>query len=481
MKKNILLSGLFLSALALMSSCKGDYDDWANPQHNDQESAVTLPGFKATAAGDVNLANPGSAVKVFTLSTAALPEGSTLEKTRIVITPSGEATSTASVTLDATNEGTVDSTALQNAVVEAYGRRPSARPFKVHAYSDVMVGGQAMYVDAGEIDLNVTPKGPHISSAYYLIGNMTDWALNTNMKFNHSDQDVYDDPVFSITFTTSSDGQYWKIIPQENVTSGDTWADGVVGVAVDGSTDASGTLVTDNPQAAKIAEAGTYTLTLNMMDYTYTIEKTPTYYMVGAVAGWNAEAAATCLFYNEEASSVSYTTKWINDGNLKIWEGTSLGDWDKCWGAVSDGDNSPSGKLVNSGAGAIVVPEKGAYYKLTLNMANKTYTWTRLDNQTPTEHTLVGLIGDFNSWGGDVEMTQVTPHNWYVETTFATTGGVKFRADGGWDVNWGGSYQTQGSMYYGTGVANGDNLSIPAGKYKVYLNDITGQFAFIAQ
>lgn len=481
MKKHILLSGLMLSAVALMSSCNGDYDDWADPQHNDQESAVTLPGFTATAAGAVNLADPGSSVKTFNLSTAALPDGATLEKTRVIITPTDEATSEAAQTLDATNDGLVDSTTLQNAVIEAYGRRPSARHFKAHVYSDVMLGGQAMYVDAGEVELTVTPKGPHISQAYYLIGNMTDWALDTNWKFSQSGKDVYDDPVFTITFTTTADGQYWKIIPQENVTSGDTWAQGVVGVAVDGSTAASGTLVTDNPQAGKIDQAGTYTLTLNMMDYTYTIEKTSTYYMVGAVAGWSAEAAETCLFYPVDGSTVSYTTKWINDANLKIWENSALGDWSKAWGALSDGDNSAEGKLTQDNAGAMVCPGKGEYYTLTLNMGNKTYTWTRLADQSPAEYTTMGLIGDFNSWGGDLEMKQVAPHNWYVKASIPSTGGLKFRANGGWDVNWGGSYATQGSMYYGTGVGGGDNLSIPAGTYRVYLNDITGQFAFIAE
>lgn len=481
MKKNMFLSGLLFSVLALATSCAGDYDDWADPQHNDPESAVTLPGYTATAADAINLGNAGESVKAFSLSTAALPEGTSLQKTRMIITPTDEATATDAQTLETTVEGMVDSLALQDAVIAAYGRRPVARHFSAHVYSDVMVNGQAMLVDAGEVVLTVTPSAPHISAGYYLVGDFSGWSIDNNLKFSHSDKDVYEDPVFTLTFTTTGANQYWKIIPQENVDGGNIWADGVVGVATDGSTDAEGTLVIANPQAGKIVNASTYTLTLNMLDYTYSIEETSTYYMVGALPGWSADGAAGALFYPDENNTVSYTTQWTGDANLKIWDWNNLGNWDNAWGATTDGDNSVSGSLTNSGAGAIVCPGKGEYYKLTLDMGAKTYTWTRLDNQAPASYTSMGLIGDFNGWGGDLEMTQVTPHNWYVKATIPSTGGLKFRANGGWDVNWGGSYSTQGSMQYGVGVGGGDNLSIAAGTYRVYLNDITGQFAFIAE
>lgn len=481
MKKNMFLSGLLFSVFALATSCNGDYDDWADPQHNDPEQAVTLPGYTASAVDAINLSNPGESVQTFSLSSAALPEGAELQQTRIILTPTDEATSTAAQTLEATVTGLVDSLDLQDAVVAAYGRRPVARHFSAQVYSDIVVNGQALLVDAGKVALTVTPSAPHISSAYYLVGDFTGWSVNTDLKFSHSDKDVYEDPIFTLTFSTTAANQYWKIIPQENVDSGNQWADGVVGVAVDGSTDAEGILVVANPQAGKIERASTYTLTLNMLDYTYSIEETSTYYMVGAVAGWNAESAAKCLFYPASETTVSYTTQWTGDANLKIWDWNNLGNWDNAWGATSDGDNSVSGALTNSGAGAIVCPGKGEYYTITLNMSAHTYEWTRLDNQSPTAYTSMGLIGDFNGWGGDLNLTQVAPHNWYATVEIPSSGGLKFRANGGWDVNWGGTYATQGTMKYGTGVGGGDNLSIAAGTYRVYLNDITGQFAFIAE
>ena len=56
MKKTLLYSLAALVGLSF-ASCNGDYDDWTNPQGFGQENAITIPGFTATAAGDVNLAN----------------------------------------------------------------------------------------------------------------------------------------------------------------------------------------------------------------------------------------------------------------------------------------------------------------------------------------------------------------------------------------------------------------------------------------
>ena len=63
---------MFALAGFAFASCNGDYDDWANPQHNGPENAITIPGFAATATGAVDLANAGEQVKLFTLSEAAL-------------------------------------------------------------------------------------------------------------------------------------------------------------------------------------------------------------------------------------------------------------------------------------------------------------------------------------------------------------------------------------------------------------------------
>jgi hypothetical protein len=484
MKKHIIFSGLILSLMALMS-CNGTYDDWADPQQNAQEDAVTIPGFKATAANAIDLGQVGDSVSAFTLSTAALPAGTTLEKTRMVITPQGSPKDETVSTISTSLAGKVDSVSLQNVVVLNYGRRPVARTYSAHVYADVMKGGQAMLVDAGTVDLVVTPVAPFIASAYYLVGDMVGWDADHMVKFNHSSSDVYEDPTFSIEFKTTGADKYWKIIPQTNVDAGNIWIEGktgVVGVAVDGDNSMSGSLVTNAPKAGKISEPGTYLMTINMMDYSYTIERTNKYYMVGGLQNWNADKATgmTCLFYPQGSGISSYTTKWPGAWDLKIWDYDNFGNWDVAYGTAVDGDGAASGSLINSGAKSFQAPTKNEFYTLTINMGAKTYTWTKLENQSPAEYGKIGLVGEFNNWGPtDFDLTMVTPHNWYAKFTQTTTGSLKFRADGAWTNNWGTGINV-GDKYYGTATNGGDNITVPAGTYSVYFNDITGEFAFVA-
>ena len=484
---SIALAGLF------MGSCSDDFTNWANPQTNPQEDAITIPGFTATAAQAINFANVETdSVSTFTLSEAALPAGFTLDNARLELTPQGVENAT-KTTVNTSIEGKGAVADLSTAVVSVYGKRPSARTFDAQVYVNAVKDGQAVLIDAGKINLVMTPKAPFIDTNYYLVGQMTDWKLNTNLKFAHSDADVYEDPVFTIMFTTTNDNQYWKIIPQGNVDTGNIWAvendpKGVVGVETDGDAAMSGTLLTttskgEKAYAGKIAKAGIYQMTINMMDYTYTIKQiAPEYYLVGKLQGWSDKPAdKTCLMYAESAMVQSYTTQWNEDANLKIWLGSDFGVWANAYGAKDDGDNSVEGKI--AGSGAIVCPEPGAFYTFKVDFSTMTYKWTKLENQTPKAYEHVGLIGVGNDWNNDVDMKEVTPHNWFIETTLPV-GGFKIRGDHDWNKggNWG---YTEGQEFTSTGKLFNDggsgNITIAtAGKYRIFFNDITTEYAIIA-
>ncbi len=472
----------FAFAGLVMASCGDSYDDWAQPQTNPEEDAITVPGFKASAAPAIDFASVTTdSVQTFVLGEAALPAGFTLEDARIELTPKNVDGAT-TTTVNTGVNGNVPAEQLSSLVVETYGKRPSARTFAGHVYVDAVKDGQAVLIDAGTVDVVMTPKAPHIEAGYYLTGDMTGaWDLSHLMAFAHSGADVYEDPVFTLMITTTADNQYWKIIPKSNVDSQNMWADGVLGVAVDGDASMSGRLVSDNPQAGKIEKAGVYMMTLNMMDYTYELKQiAPEYYLVGALQGWSS-SDKTCKMYAETAMKHTYTTKWTGDANLKIWLGSDFGTWDKCFGAASDGSDAVSGSLVSTGAGAVVCPEKGAYYTFTADFSTMTYTWTKLASQTPTEYTNVGLIGVGGDWNNDVDMTQVTPHNWYVEVNIPE-GGLKIRANhewgnGNWGLASGQSYESNGTLLNDGGSGN---IPVPAGKYHVYFNDITAQYSFVA-
>lgn len=485
---SIALAGLF------MGSCSEDFKDWADPQTNPQEDAITIPGFTATGAQAINFANVETdSVSTFTLSEAALPAGFTLENARLELTPQGVENAT-KTTVNTSIEGKGAVADLSAAVVSVYGKRPSARTFDAQVYVNAVKDGQAVLIDAGKINLVMTPKAPFIDTNYYLVGLMTDWKLDTNLKFAHSDADVYEDPVFTIMFTTTADNQYWKIIPQGNVDAGDIWKvenapKGVVGVEKDGDDAMSGTLLTttskgEKANAGKIAKAGTYQMTINMMDYTYSIKQiAPEYYLVGALQSWS-DQNMSCLMTAETAMIQNFTTKWTGDANLKIWLGSDFGKWDNAFGsAAGDGVSAAEGKLKANG-GAIVCPEKNAYYTFTADFSTMTYKWTKLANQNPTEFEYVGLIGVGGKWndGDDIDLKQVAPHNWYLAKQEIPAGGLKIRADHKWrdDGNWGfgegQNYENKGTLITSGGSGN---IPVPAGTYNIYFNDITGAYAFV--
>ena len=228
---------------------------------------------------------------------------------------------------------------------------------------------------------------------------------------------------------------------------------------------------------AALIKAGTIELKLTPKASEYT----PIYYLVGALQDWKPEVK-TCMFYPQSQTVQTYTTQWTGDGNLKIWDENNFGDWNNCIGAATDGDNAASGKLVTSNAGAIVCPEKGAFYTLKVDFDAMSYTWVKLDNQTPTEYEKISLIGGFNNWDGDEMMTATAPHNWTAKITFAADTELKFRANGDWGTSWGINMNVA-DTYYGTCTKNGvdNNIKVPAGTYNVFFNDITGEFVFAAK
>lgn len=204
---------------------------------------------------------------------------------------------------------------------------------------------------------------------------------------------------------------------------------------------------------------------------------TPEYFVVGTVQNWIA-TDMTCMLYPETDNIHSYTALWTGAWDLKIWQAVDFGNWDSAYGCSVDGDNAPSGTLIQESAQSISAPT-AEYYTFTIDMENMTYSWTRLDNQNPTEYSSISLIGDFNSWdesGSEVQLQQINAHNWYVDKV-SLSGGTKLRANNKWDVNWGAAVNI-GDQPHAVCVINGDNMNVPEGEYSVFFNDITGTVIF---
>lgn len=455
---SIALAGLF------MGSCSEDFKDWADPQTNPQEDAITIPGFTATAAQAIDFASVTTdSVNTFSLSSAALPEGFTLANARIELTPQGVENAT-KTTVNTSLDGKGAVADLASVVESAYGKRPTARTFDAQVYVNAIKEGQAVLIDAGKINLVMTPKAPFIDAAYYLVGDMftTDdvngWnTISDKQKFKHSDKDVYEDPIFTITFETTKADQYWKIIPKANVDAGNTDASaaGVVGPKVDGEDSMTDSLTNVDAKAGKIAKAGKYKLTLNMMDYTYTFEEVkydPFIYFIGATDGWKSSDQKLALV--DEAKGVYTGYVYVADPNeagLQFKFQRVAGSWDNeinagTFNTFSDAATPNENGNIGVNAG------EGVYY-FDVNLGEGTIKATKVET--------MGIIGQFNGWSGDAVMTWNAEEYCFEATKVGVTAdGWKFRVNGGWDINLGGSLNNL--------TAGGDNITVAGNTVKLY-------------
>lgn len=455
---SIALAGLF------MGSCSEDFKDWADPQTNPQEDAITIPGFTATAAQAIDFASVTTdSVNTFSLSSAALPEGFTLGNARIELTPQGVENAT-KTTVNTSLDGKGAVADLASVVESAYGKRPTARTFDAQVYVNAIKEGQAVLIDAGKINLVMTPKAPFIDAAYYLVGDMftkddvNGWnTISDKQTFKHSDKDVYEDPIFTITFETTKADQYWKIIPKANVDAGNTDASaaGVVGPKVDGEDSMTGSLTNVDAKAGKIAKAGKYKLTLNMMNYTYTFEEVkydPFIYFIGATDGWKSSDQKLALV--DEAKGVYTGYVYVADPNgagLQFKFQRVAGSWDN---EINAGTfNTFSDAATTNGNGNIGVNAGEGVYYFDVNLGEGTIKATKVET--------MGIIGQFNGWSSDAVMTWNADEYCFEATKVGVTAdGWKFRVNGGWDINLGGSLNNL--------TAGGDNITVAGNTVKLY-------------
>ena len=273
-----------------MVSCTEDYTDWGNPQSNPQEEAVSFGDGSVTPVDVINLANVKTE-KVKVASIVAPTSSDAAYTPNYKINFDGQ-----SFDIDA--DGNMAKADLVNYITNKYGKRPKERDIDATLDAWQSNGSTAVKMVTSEtFQVKAIPEAPFIDAAYYLVGDMftTDdvngWTKGVAKAFNHSEKDVYDDPIFTVSFETTKADQYWKIIPKKNIDADDLWAPGVVGPKVDGDDSMTGALTNGEAKAGKIAKAGKYKLTINMMDYSYTIEEVnydPFIYFIGSTDGWKS-------------------------------------------------------------------------------------------------------------------------------------------------------------------------------------------------
>ena len=447
MKKTFLYSLAVLASVSL-ASCNGDYDDWAQPQHNPQEASAAKYGITFTAGpeAECNMPDEDGVINLVTVnSTDANVTGYTVKDLKV----NGEAIKGEAVG----NNIQVNATELEKILCKQNKTRASvASNIKVESKVSVnLASGDAVAINTvgettGKITTSPTPAIDE--QGYYMLGevNGNNWTATSPVWMTK-----VSDGVYQLKVTTEKDKNYFKFYEGSKWDESGNWDvinKGVMGCEKDGSADASGTIYYTGdswgtPQSMVIAGAGTWIVTLDMNNLSYSVGK-PILYMKGDANGWDG------YDYLAGDDGVHFTGfMYLNQNGFKF---TTAPDWSGT-GYGANFDTAPN-------APDIKMTEPAGYYKVEVDLSEKTYKLTPI--------TSIGIIGAATpgGWDADTDLTyNKTERCWEVKDIKLKAGECKFRANHSWDdpnPNWGGTLDAL--------VQKGDNIKVAeAGTYDIKL------------
>ena len=192
---------------------------------------------------------------------------------------------------------------------------------------------------------------------------------------------------------------------------------------------------------------GKFTVIYDPATETITINEGTVWSLIGNFNEWAGDVDMTEEGGKWVANGVDLTPGWKIRKNhgWDVNRGGVFVSFDEPFEAVAGGDNIDCGE----GKFNVVYDPKAE----TITVSKSVKPW--------------GVIGDFNGWAADVNMTELMPGIWVSDEAITTEGGWKIRFDGGWDVNRGGSLAKQGEFC--KAVQGGDNITL-AGTFKVVYN-----------
>ena len=385
MKKTLLYSLAVLASVTL-ASCNGDYDDWANPQTNPQEASAATYGitFAAGTEAESSLPDNDGIINLVTVNSSdADVTGFTLKDLKV----NGEA-------INGKINGNsiqVNATELEKILCSQNKSRASvARDINVESKVSVnLASGDAVAINTvgtTTAKLKPSPTPAIDANGYYMLGevNGNNWDPKNPVWMNK-----VSDGVYQLKVTTEKDKNYFKFYEGSKWDETGNWDvinTGVMGCEKDGSEDASGTIYYTGdswgtPQTMVIAGKGTWIVTLDMNNLSYSVGK-PILYMAGDANGWNH---SDVLNSDDGVKFTGYM--YLNQNGFKFstqpnWDGTNYG---------ADFDTAPD-------AGNIVITEEAGFYQVDVDLSAKTYTLTPFT---------IGIIVNATpkGWDGDTDMT----------------------------------------------------------------------------
>ena len=421
MKKTFLYSLAVLASVSL-ASCNGDYDDWANPQTNPQEASAAQYGITFTAGpeAECNMPDEDGVINLVTVnSTDANVSGYTLIDLKV----NGEAIESGEII---GNNIQVNATELEKILCKQNKSRASvARDINVESKVSVnLASGDAVAINTvgtTTAKLKPTPTPAIDENGYYMLGevNGNNWDATSPVWMTK-----LSDGVYQLKVTTEKDKNYFKFYEGSKWDESGNWDvinKGVLGCEKNGCEDASGTIYYTGdswgePQTMVIPGVGTWIVTLDMNNLSYSVGK-PILYMKGDANGWDG------YDYLAGDDGVHFTGfMYLNQNGFKF---TTAPDWS----GTGYGENFSTAP----DAGNIVMTEPAGYYKVDVDLSAQTYTLTPI--------TSIGIIGaavPVTGWDSDQDLTyNVEERCWEIKDIKLNAGECKFRANDDWAMQWG--------------------------------------------
>lgn len=206
--------------------------------------------------------------------------------------------------------------------------------------------------------------------------------------------------------------------------------------------------------SAAVASLYSNTVSFSVTPY-FVLQEYPVVYVPGSYQGWAPDKADQLASVNYDDNYEGYINFPDKDTEFKI---TPMPNWDADWGD----DGTKTGKLKEKGENIKAVDP--GYYWIKADIPNLKYSLTK---------TTWALIGDATApsggWDTDKPMTY-DPVKKIWTATLDLIGGkeMKFRANGGWDINYGdgakdGSIPPDGALDFDAAnikVANSGNYTV---------------------
>ena len=514
MNKKMKKVSLYIMALlsTALVSCNQDFETIFSPQTNEPESLLQTSdvSVSSTTPSAINIAEYIDADGMETpipIGTVSVKEGAmpanTILKAEVEFAKDADFNN--SITIDANSLENSDLISvqpglLQDAYFNAITRNPATTDMYVRTVLYTVTGGTAEAIVGkpgenyyAENAVKFTPLNKvQISPAYYVIGAAGGWSADgaRTQKFNQSGADVYEDPIFSIVVDAGGDDCWFAIgddAALDAIANDNDWTKllGTKGASEDlkGTMDFRYNLGGDH--SFHVTGAKKIKITLNMMEYSYTIEPVnvaDAYYLVGGPEDWAGSAASKSQKFSHSAASVAddpiftYVLEgtggdiWFAIGDDEACDAIANdNDWSKLYGTTSgNGENGLSGSLSRrsslSDDGSFKVDGTSKFIRIQINMAEMTYTITPLDFDP-----YVYFIGATDGWTNAEQKLALTDesgiYTGYLYVADPNGWGVEFKFQkipGDWD-----SQLNSGSFTGGiTGdfADGGDNIKATAGE-----------------